>query len=80
MPWLLLSAALACFILALRLPLGTPGVLALLLAALGLLLGLALHLLGRRRAGAAEGTPLLDAAEYQRLHDRALARRQAAEP
>ncbi|MBS3958588.1 MAG: hypothetical protein KGZ52_04215 [Xanthomonadaceae bacterium] len=80
MPWLLLAAALACFVLALRLPLGTPAVLGLLLAALGLLLGLALHLLERRRDGATGGTPLLDAAEHQRLLDRALARRQAAEP
>jgi len=76
MAWLLPLAAAACFVLAFRLPLGTPGVLVLLLAALALLLGFVLQRLWRHSAG---NTPLLDAGTFQRLRDQVERRRQASE-
>jgi len=76
MAWLLPLAAAACFVLALRLPLGTPGVLLLLLAALALLLGFVLQKLWRHSGGS---TPLLDDAAFQRLRAQIERRRQASE-
>lgn len=76
MAWLLPLAAAVCFVLALRLPLGTPGVLFLLLAALALLLGFVLQKLWRHPGG---NTPLLDAGTFQRLRDQVERRRQASE-
>lgn len=76
MAWLLPLAALACFVLALRLPLGTPGVLLLLLAALVLLLGLVLQRLWRQTG---ERRPLLDEVAFQRLRAQLEHRRQASE-
>jgi len=76
MVWLLPLAALACFVLALRLPLGTLGVLLLLLTALVLLLGFVLQRLWRPTG---ERRPLLDDAAFQRLRAQAERRRQASE-
>jgi membrane protein implicated in regulation of membrane protease activity len=80
MAWLILLAALACFAMAVLLPVGTGVVLLLLLAALSLLLLGTTRLL-RDRAEAAGHTQsrMLDDAEVQRVREAVEARRQASE-
>ena len=80
MAWLLLIAALCCFLLALLLPIGTGVALLLLLAALSLMLGGVLAWLKSRVDSRLRGaSQMIDAYELSRLRDEALARRQASE-
>jgi hypothetical protein len=80
MAWLMLAGALACFVLAIVLNLGTPVVLLLLAAALVLLLLGASRLIAERIAsGSRAAAQMLDPAELQRLREQAEARRQASE-
>jgi hypothetical protein len=68
MAWLIFAAALACFALAITLPLGTALVLLLLAGALGLLVAGTTRLIGDRGGSTSRSAaPLLDAAEMQRL-------------
>lgn len=80
MAWLILLAALACFALAVLLPVGTSIVLLLLLAALLLVLLGTTRLL-RDRLDVADRRPsrMLDDAEVQRVRAALDARRQASE-
>jgi hypothetical protein len=80
MAWLMLAGALACFVLAIVLPVGTPVVLLLLVGALVLLVAGTLRLLADRLASVSRpSAQMLDAAELQRLREAAEARRQASE-
>jgi O-antigen ligase len=80
MAWLVLLAALACFALAVLLPVGTGVVLLLLLAALALLLlGTTRLLRDRLDAVSRSQSRMLDDAEIQRLREAVEARRQASE-
>lgn len=80
MAWLVLLAALACFALAVLLPVGTGVVLLLLLAALALLLlGTTRLLRDRVDAVSRAQSRMLDDAEIQRLREAVEARRQASE-
>ena len=80
MAWLILLAALACFAMAVLLPVGTAVVLLLLLAALGLLLlGTARLLRDRAEAAGRATSRMLDDAEVQRVREALDARRQASE-
>lgn len=80
MAWLILLAALACFAMAVLLPVGTAVVLLLLLAALGLLLLGTTRLLRDRAEAAGRSTSrMLDEPEVQRVRDALDARRQASE-
>jgi O-antigen ligase len=80
MAWLILLGALACFAMAVLLPVGTAVVLLLLLAALALLLLGTTRLL-RDRVDAAKRSQsrMLDDAEIQRVREALEARRQASE-
>lgn len=78
MAWLMLLAALACFALAIVLPVGTGLVLLLLLAALALLLlGTTRLLRDRLDAVSRAQARMLDEAEVQRLREQLAARRDA---
>ena len=80
MAWLILLAALACFAMAVLLPVGTGVVLLLLLAALALLLlGTTRLLRGRAEAAGRAQSRMLDDAEVQRVREALDARRQASE-
>ena len=80
MAWLILLAALACFAMAVLLPVGTAVVLLLLLAALALLLLGTTRLLRDRAEAAGRATSrMLDDAEVQRVREALDARRQASE-
>jgi len=80
MAWLILLAALACFAMAVLLPVGTAVVLLLLVAALVLLLlGTTQGLRDRNDAAGRAATRMLDDAEVQRVRDALEARRQASE-
>jgi O-antigen ligase len=79
MAWLMLLAALACFALAIVLPVGTGVVLLVLLAALGLLLAGTTRLLrDRLDAVSRSQARMLDEAEVQRLREQIAARQDAA--
>lgn len=76
MAWLMLAGALACFVLAILLRLGTPAVLLLLGAALVLLLlATSRRIAGRIASGSRAAAPMLDPAELRRLREQADARR-----
>lgn len=80
MAWLILLAALACFAMAVLLPVGTGVVLLLLLAALVLLLlGTTRLLRDRAEATGRAQSRMLDGAEVQRVREALDARRQASE-
>jgi membrane protein implicated in regulation of membrane protease activity len=80
MAWLILLAALACFAMAVLLPVGTGVVLLLLLAALALLLlGTTRLLRDRTEAAGHTQSRMLDDAEVQRVREALDARRQASE-
>ena len=80
MAWLILLAALACFAMAVLLPVGTAVVLLLLLAALALLLlGTTRLLRDRTEAAGHTQSRMLDDAEVQRVREALDARRQASE-
>ena len=80
MAWLILLAALACFAMAVLLPVGTGVVLLLLLAALALLLlGTTRLLRDRTEAAGHTQSRMLDDAEIQRVREALDARRQASE-
>lgn len=80
MAWLILLAALACFAMAVLLPVGTGVVLLLLLAALALLLlGTTRRLRDRAEAVGRSTARMLDEAEVQRVREALDARRQASE-
>jgi membrane protein implicated in regulation of membrane protease activity len=80
MAWLILLAALACFAMAVLLPVGTAVVLLLLLAALALLLlGTTRLLRDRAEATGRAQSRMLDDAEIQRVREALDARRQASE-
>jgi Sec-independent protein translocase protein TatA len=80
MAWLILLAALACFAMAVLLPVGTGVVLLLLLAALALLLlGTTRLLRDRAEAAGRAQSRMLDDAEVQRVREALDARRQASE-
>lgn len=80
MAWLILLAALACFAMAVLLPVGTLVVLLLLMAALALLLlGTTRWLRDRADSGGRSAARMLDEAEVQRVRDALDARRQASE-
>jgi len=80
MAWLILLAALACFAMAVLLPVGTGVVLLLLLAALALLLlGTTRLLRDRAKATGRAQSRMLDDAEIQRVREALDARRQASE-
>jgi O-antigen ligase len=75
MAWLMLIAALACFALAILLPVGTGLVLLLLLAALGLLLlGTTRVLQDRIDVARRSQSRMLDEAEVQRLREQVAAK------
>ncbi|GAB3738308.1 hypothetical protein GCM10028794_20950 [Silanimonas algicola] len=80
MAWLILLMALACLALSMLLPVGSGGVMVLLLAALALILLGTTRLL-RDRADAVGHTTarMLDEPEVQRVRDALDARRQASE-
>lgn len=76
MAWLMLAAALACFAMAMLLPVGTPLVLLLLLVALLLLLLGTTGLLRDRLASVPRAAArMLDEAEMQRLREQIAAQR-----
>lgn len=80
MAWLMLLAAVACFVLAVVLPVGTGVVLLLLASALVLLLAGTSRLLRDRLSATAQSQArMLDDAELQRLREQVEARRQASE-
>ena len=80
MAWLILLAALACFAMAVLLPVGTGVVLLLLMAALALLLlGTTRLLRDRAEATGRAQSRMLDDAEVQRVREALDARRQASE-
>ena len=80
MAWLILLAALACFAMAVLLPVGTGVVLLVLLAALALLLlGTTRLLRDRAEATGRAQSRMLDDAEIQRVREALDARRQASE-
>jgi O-antigen ligase len=80
MAWLMLLAALACFAMAILLPVGTGVVLLLLIAALALLLlGTTRLLRDRVDAISRSQARMLDEAEVQRVREALEARRQASE-
>lgn len=80
MAWLILLAAVACFVLAVLLPVGTGVVLLLLLAALALLLlGTTRRLRDRAETLDASTVRMLDGPEVQRVREALDARRQASE-
>ena len=80
MAWLILLAALACFAMAVVLPVGTGVELLLLLAALALLLlGTTRLLRDRAEATGRAQSRMLDDAEIQRVREALDARRQASE-
>lgn len=75
MAWMMLAAALACFAMAMLLPVGTPLVLLLLLAALLLLLGTTGLLRDRLATVPRAAARMLDEAEMQRLREQIAAQR-----
>ena len=80
MAWLILLAAVACFALAVLLPVGTGVVLLLLAAALALLLlGTTRRLRDRAETLDPSTVRMLDDAEVQRVREALDARRQASE-
>lgn len=80
MAWLILLAAVACFALAMLLPVGTGVVLLLLAAALALLLlGTTRRLRDRVETSDPSTARMLDDAEVQRVREALDARRQASE-
>jgi hypothetical protein len=80
MAWLILLAAVACFALAVLLPVGTGAVLLLLCAALALLLlGTTRWLRDRAGTLGRSRSRMLDEAEVQRVREALDARRQASE-
>ena len=80
MAWLILLAAVACFAMAVLLPVGTGIVLLLLFAALLLLLlGTTRRLRDQSEAAGQSQSRMLDDAEIQRVREALDARRQASE-
>lgn len=78
MAWLFLLGAVACFVLAVSLNMGTAFVLFLLLAALVLLIaGTSALLQARLSASVRPESQMIDPAEMRRLREQAEARRQA---
>lgn len=78
MAWLMFAGAIACFALAIALPLNTPLVLLLLAAALALLVAATTRLLADRIATVSRSAAqMLDAAEMQRLRERIATRHHA---
>ncbi len=81
MAWLMFAGALACFALAILLPVGTPLVLLQLLAALVLLVSGTSHLLHQRLLGVSRShAQMLDAPEMQRLCEQIATRQETPAP